>query len=332
VVLRQYRLQGLARTSPHFAETLSRRQTGDTLTTALLERIEQDAAAVSFVRFAPPLTVAPLPGYGEADVTLNFEEPRQIEIIGGLGRTNEAPPVWLWNLELRLRNLFGSGRRIGLLPEQRERDRRRLMVSYGQPLFVAGVGDMSVEVSTRDYRHDFYEFALRGEYALKLSPDDAGAFALSWRHVEPEDLSAAAAYSAYAAEVEYSRDDTDRRPIIRSGFRLTAALTYAYRRYSPAAGGYSPEREVLNETRARLGLEYWQPLKPLVTYASFGYRGLETGETEPPLSEMTLIGGPGSLRGYRNEQFAVSRPPSVRSNPDWYSMPPICMFSPMPPG
>ena len=44
-----------------------------------------------------------------------------------------------------------------------------------------------------------------------------------------------------------------------------------------------------------------------MAFFGFNYRGLETGETEPPLSELYLIGGPGTLRGFRNDRFVAQR-------------------------
>ena len=42
-------------------------------------------------------------------------------------------------------------------------------------------------------------------------------------------------------------------------------------------------------------------------HAAFGYVGLETNESLPPPAELYYIGGPGTIRGYRNEQFAAIR-------------------------
>jgi hemolysin activation/secretion protein len=69
-----------------------------------------------------------------------------------------------------------------------------------------------------------------------------------------------------------------------------------------------PERIVFNETRTNVSLRFYYPLlKSLVGHLGLGYSGMETSEIFPPESELIFIGGPGTLRGYRNEQFLAQR-------------------------
>jgi outer membrane protein assembly factor BamA len=277
---------------------------GDSLTTAGLEEAEDEALAIHFVRFRPPARVLPRPGYAEADIEFEFDELRQFQLFGGLGYVPDDPTGLVWNLDLKLRNLFGAGKQVALKSDRRSKGRNNLNIAYGQPLFLLGVGWLDVEAATRDYRDDFYEFGLRTCYTARLGRKGSTGLGLNWRRVEPADESPS--YSAYTVEYSIGRSFLDEPLNPARGFEVSAAIAYTYRRYSSV--DTLSRREVFNETRSRLSLGLWQPVyRGLVGFIGLQYFGLETGEDQPPLSEMTLVGGPGSLRGYRNEQFVAQR-------------------------
>jgi outer membrane protein assembly factor BamA len=281
---------------------------GDTLTEDVVRRAETQADAIPFVNHVPPAVIRPLPGYTEADIELRFTEKRQVEVFGGLGYISEEPSYMVWNLDLRLTNLFGDGRSISLASERFDRKRQRLDLAYGQPLFLAGIGYLDAKVATRDFRDDFYEFTASGRYALTIMPGSSAALGLGWKRVDPPSSTGAAGYVAYSLEFSVSRSTLDNVLNPESGFRGSASLAYAHRRYRNDAGAVSGRRSVFNETHSRLSLAVWSRLSGwLIGHAAIIYSGIETGEVQPPLSELILVGGPGTLRGYRNGQFAVQR-------------------------
>jgi len=295
---------GLKQSRPESLERYIGLRVGDSLTASGLEEAEEDARAIPYVRFRPPIRVLPLPGYAEADVEFTFDELRQFQLFGGVGFIPDDPAGVVWNLDLKLRNLFGGGKQVALTSDRRNKGRNNLNIAYGQPLFLLGLGWLDVEVATRDYRDDFYEFGLRTRYTTRLARRGSTGLALAWRRVEPADESPS--YSAYTVEYSIGRSTTDQSINPSSGLDLSATLAYTYRRY--ASSDSATVREVFNETRSRLSLGVYQPVyRGLVGHAALNYAGLETGENLPPLSEMTLLGGPGSLRSYRNEQFVAQR-------------------------
>jgi len=277
---------------------------GDSLTDDGIIALEQRAADIPFVRHKPPAVVECLPGYTDAVVTMVFEEKRQFNLSGGAGYLPGEDNGVVWNLDVRLVNLFGSGRELQVQSERRERRRNNLRLGYAQPLFLLGPDRLSLEVSTRDYRDDFYEFNLSAAYNTLYRRNLSTGLALGWKRVEPADEGAS--YAVYSVEFSLGRSNVTDPLNPRSGYDIAAALGYAYRRYADQA--LSGDGEAYNETRAKLSAGFYQPLAArLVGHVSANYRGLETGEPAPPLSELFLIGGPGTLRGWRNEQFAAQR-------------------------
>jgi outer membrane protein assembly factor BamA len=161
-------------------------------------------------------------------------------------------------------------------------------------------------VSTRDYRDDFYEFSLETGYRTRLAGLTMVGLSVGWKRVEPTaDL---AGFSRYKAGFSISRETILNRTNPESGYQLHTELIYAYRRYSVDSLMPSAMASAFNETRTALTFKLYQPLmRSLVGHVSLDYRGLETSEPLPPISELYLLGGPGSIRGYRNEQYDARR-------------------------
>ncbi|MCP4683908.1 MAG: BamA/TamA family outer membrane protein, partial [bacterium] len=295
---------GLKQSRPEVLKRYIELKAGDSLTTVGLAATEEDALAIPFVRFRPPARILPRPGYAEADVELGFDELRQFHIFGGVGYVPDDDKKIVWNLDLKLRNLFGGGKQVAVKSDRRNEGRNSLHIAYGQPFFLMGTGWLDLEVATRDYRDDFYEFGLQGRFTARLARKGSTGLGLAWRRVEPAGDSPS--FSAYTVEYSIGRMFFDEPLNPSKGFQVSAAIAYTYRRYTSIDSVTA--REVFNETRSRLSLQAVQPMyRGLVGYLGAQYMGLETGEELPPLSELALIGGPGSLRGFRNEQFAAQR-------------------------
>lgn len=297
---------GLQRITPALLERFIPVAEGDSLTDQKLSGIEEAASAISFVRFIPPVVVRPRPGYTDADLELTFVEDRPLALdLGGGYIPDNQKNQYVWHVNARFNNLLGGGRQARILSERREADRQILQISYVQPVFLLGPGAGHVEVATRDYRESFYEFSLAVGLETPLQPSLTAGVDLGYRSVEPS--GEAPSYDAYQVSFRAVWDRLDNPLNPSRGFRAATVIGYTHRRYAQGSSA-SLAAPTFNETRTRFDLAAYQPvLGPLMAYASIGYRGLETGEDLPPLSELILIGGPGTIRGYRNEQFAVIR-------------------------
>ncbi len=300
------RYVGLRRVRAAFIERYLSVTSGDSLTDEGLERIERAAGAIPLVRFVPPVAVRPRPGYAEADLELTFAEdhPLAFELGGGYVPDSREDEL-VWHVDARFSNLLGGGRSARILSERREEGRQVLQVGYAQPVFLLGLGRVRGEVATRDYRESFYEFAVTGGWEARIQPDLTAGVDLGYRGVEPSGNQAS--FRAYQAgfSVSWERLADPLNP--REGFRAATRVAYSHRRYSADTLSRVTAR-AFNETRTRFDAAVFQPLVgALVGHVGVGYQGLETAEDLPPLSELVLVGGPGTIRGYRNEQFAVVR-------------------------
>lgn len=305
VTIGQCRFEGLKRTRGELAARYLIARPGDTLTDDLIRRANMGAAAIPFLKNTQGLMVTPRPGYQQADLLFRFEERQQVSLIGGLGYVAEADRKLLFNIDLTLRNLFGDGRTVGWLADHREANNNLMRLSYGQPLFLTGVGWLDASVQTRDYRDQFYEFGAAVGYQARSSEAITLGLNLGYKRVEP--AIGPDNYRRYAVEVSLVRKGADDPFNPVSGLDLTSAISFSYRRYARDSTTVPGPRSQ-NETHASFGSNLYLGLSgPTVLRLGIGYRGFETGERLPPISELLLVGGPGSLRGYRTEQFAVQR-------------------------
>ncbi len=310
------RLTGLSRTRSDIVAALIPLRAGDTLTEHLLDRADRAASGIEFVRFQPPVRIRPAEGYTSADVELSFSELRQFTFQGGGSYSPGAGGSLLWHVDLRFNNLFGGGRQVGVLSQRRAEGRHFLRLRYRQPFLAIGRGRVDIEVATRDYREQFYEFSADVGYSVQLSAEVAAGVGLGWKTVEPKaDL---AAYSRFAATFLLERSTLDDRHNPSGGTQMIWSLAYAYRRYGDDTVVVPDDKISRNETRAVAGLHWYQRLVAgIVGHLALNYEGLETGESLPPLSELSFVGGPGTIRGFQNEQFAVLRTCYGTLEPRW---------------
>ncbi|MBN1211306.1 MAG: BamA/TamA family outer membrane protein [candidate division Zixibacteria bacterium] len=295
---------GLHRVQPDIVRRYLADVEGDTLCEDVINRSEKAASEIPFVTFQPPLAVRPEPGFSEVALEYSFVEPRPFRFVGGGGYIPDDPTGLVWNINLTLRNLFGRGREININSERREKGRNILDLSYRQPLFVLGVDRIEFNVKTRDYREQFYEFSLGSDYRTRLRPGFNAGLKLGWKRVEP---SAALGYAGFSTGFVVERQYLDNRFNPSGGFSVDWLISYTYRRYS-ADSLEEKSNLAFNETRTELSLNFYQTLKsPLVFHLGLNYRGLESGESLPPVAELYFVGGPGTVRSFRNEQFIAQR-------------------------
>jgi outer membrane protein assembly factor BamA len=259
---------------------------------------------LDLVRSAGPIEVSPEAGYETATLRIPVEEPRQFAFEGaaGLAGDDSESRDLLWSLRVRVNSLFGYGRSLTLHTERPDRGRHDLTLGYRRPLFVLGPGWLSANLSTRDYRDQFYEFAAKGSASASLARGLELGFELGWKTVSPE--AARPSFERYDLAVTFDGYDLDERLNPSSGWHTNWRLIFSYRRYHEDTLAAVPGMTALEETRAQLLVARYQPvLQRLLLHLELNYDGLQTQEDLPPVSELTLLGGPTTIRGFRSEQF-----------------------------
>ena len=309
--------RGLTRTRPELLDRYLPVEPGSTITEGMLLDVELDAAAIPFVAFRPPVELLPQPGYTAADLGLDFEEKRQFRAEGGGGYGSDENAGLLWHLNAAFVNLFGDGKDISIRAERPDKGRNSLAINYRQPVFLVGVGDISLGVATRDFRDDFYEFSVAAEYSTRITRLIRSGLGLEWNSVEP--TGDEPSYNRFSATFSTGASNIRNAVNPNGGLALDWSVMYSYRRYGDDSSSTAPSAgRANNDTRATLSVDWYQEfLNGAVMHVGLHYAGLETGEDLPPLSELELVGGPGSLRGYRNDQFSALRTASGTIEPRW---------------
>ncbi len=304
VMVADVRYLGLERSRPEQIARLLPIRRGDTLTHEALRATEAAADRIGYVTFRPPIRVQPEPGYQAAVLELQFDEKKQFRIEGTGGYIPDNSTGLVWSLQMGFTNMFGDGRQARMLSERREKGRNSLALEYRQPLFLVGMGELTVSAATRDYRDQFYEFTASSQYSSGFRSGWEGTLGLAFKSVTPAD--GQPSFRRYTATVSMSHGELLplNNPI--RGWSLSWSVAYAHRRYSGDSLAGDLRQQVLNDTRAAVSLQIVQRVyRRVVMQLKTGYQGYRTTESLPPVSELYLVGGPGSLRGYRNEQFAA---------------------------
>ncbi len=302
VTVAKVRFEGLKRSNPELLRKLLPVNSGDTLTGELIRQIENEAQQMEHLVFIPPVKIKPRSGYTGAELVLEFVEKKQLQVEGSGGYIPRESVGLVWSLRAAFTSLFGEGRRAELFTERVEYGRNILDLSYHQPMTLAGQGRLGVRVTTRDYRDRFYEFSAGADYFAQLSTGWAAGLGITYRAVTPEnDLPS---FISYTAELSSRQRTMYPRYNPRTGWLLDWSVSYTHRKYHQDSLTPGIERPILNDQRAVIDIQNIQPLfGRFIVRTGLSYRGYFTAEALPPVSELYLIGGPPSLRGYRNENF-----------------------------
>ena len=298
-------IEGLGRTDTALVARYLAVEEDALLSESLVAKAERRAALIDYLEYRPPAQVLPRTGMRQADLRFNFAEKKQILFDGGGAYLPEQAGL-VWHIDMTIRNLFGRGKQARVKSERRERGRNLIEVAYRQPMFLFGPGSLGLSVGTRDYREEFYEFSASAEQVSQFNEEFSAGLRLGYRSVEFSD--SPGGYRSYSLGFSLERSSLDNRSNPSEGLALSSSLTFAHRRYEADSPNDLLTGTTFNQTRSLLSANSFQPLAgAFVTHLGLNYAGLETSEELPPISELFLIGGPPTLRGYRNEQFTAIR-------------------------
>jgi outer membrane protein assembly factor BamA len=296
---------GLNRTPREIVDIYVRQMPDSILNKSNLEKLTDQAKSIDFLEYSPPPKILPLAGYDKADIVFDFREKKQAIFEGGFGYLPETSTV-VWNIDLNFQNVFGYGRKFGLKSDHRDKNRQLFEISYSQPIFLISTDVLSFSVATRDYRESFYEFSANGSYKTNLSNRYSVGLLLGWKSLKPD--GELPDYKIFTSGIiaGYSNFDNNFNPT--TGIRLDWSIEYQNRQNQSDSGVVAVDKSSYNETRNQIELEYIQKISyPVITRWQLNYRSLETSESLPPLSELFLLGGSSTIRGFNTEQFSALR-------------------------
>jgi outer membrane protein assembly factor BamA len=304
VTIHDITFSGLSRTKTTILKRYLGPENWMLLTDRAVSQVSARARSIPFLMMIAPATVTPLPGYTQADLHLTFREPRPLVMQGTLGYNADDRNGLIWSLDAALRNMFGDGRQVRLTTDRTDRNHNSLGILYRQPLFWFGVSDWSIELSTRSFQKQFYEFNSAMRLETRIGNRTSVGVAIGWKRVDP--ATSDPSYQRYTAGLDYRSSSYEDSINPVGGARLDWSVAYVNRRYQSDTA--SAGRTSRNETRAWLKAEYCRKLPSrLVGFVSANLATLETKESLPPVSELYFMGGYGTIRGYRTDQYAVRR-------------------------
>jgi outer membrane protein assembly factor BamA len=307
VTISSIELEGLKKIRPNYLKNYLSIAPGDTLYPDKLRNSTQDFERLDFVRLKDPPRVIPEAGLEKVVVEYRFNELQQYFIEGAGGYIPEDEGYFVWMVNLLGRNMMGAGQRAGLFVDKREKYKSVFRVFYGQPVFLFGPDYAELKIHTRDYRDQFYEFGLGLSYDLYVGRSLALNSSLGWKNVEPSD-SLSRSFEVYEAGFAIKAGSIQTRRVAPTQFAMDWRLKYSGRHYKPLYGDTLLTRSVYNDARSDLTGELSLPILSFLSdYHLANVKTVESPEKPLPLSELYLFGGAGSLRGYRNDQFAARR-------------------------
>ena len=303
----QVRFKGLRKTSPDYLRKLAGLNQNDVFRTELIDRSTACLMQSGFLQLDSMPQVMASPDFGRVQILYFVRERRssQLELGGGYQGTEEGDDgSFVGLLDFKSLNLFGHGRRIGLLFERKDKSSTLLEAEYGQTFFIPDPIEVSLNIRQIDYDSSYYQFRLGGGVSLALDKNAYLSGALEWIRTEPQRSSQPSSRDL-AGSIKYLHEDLDFQPNPGRGYLIN--LTAGYYRHIVYPDG-STTSEISNDSRLTIRGGIYLPLiRPLIFHLNAEGRAFLTGRDLIDYSEQNKLGGYGSLRGYRQDQFAGRR-------------------------
>lgn len=298
---------GLRTTDTAFVRNLSGLKAGDIFAQTQLELATHRLESAGFLQQDSAPAIIPNESYDAVDVAYFLSERKSssLELGGGvIPRQGSQPAEFVGRFHLQSLNLFGSGRQFNLLFDRKDRYSTQTEFSFVQPLFIPDHLELSTHLSQIKYDSSYHTFSISGAVAMYTAAGTRLSGEVSWTKTEPQSpggdhirtLTATAAYA-------WSSLDFPANPL--AGRTLQFELSYL-RRTSPRDS--LTAATVDNESMFSIAADNFIPLmRSLVFRLNLSTHVRITARDLLDYSEEFKIGGYGSLRGYRQDQFSGRR-------------------------
>ncbi len=277
----------------------------DTIATPqVLQSIEKQARKIPFVQFVPPIKQEFEQGYASVNLIVPFKEKRNFLFEGGGGYLSDQE-LFLWNLSLQFQNIFGAGQNISIVSQKKDINNQHLQFVYQQPIFLLGNGVADFGIQTRDYRDKFYEFVLRSGIQSYYKKKINIGFSGQYKSVELEENNLS--YRSAQLSISISNKQLVATSL-ENKLLYHWQFSYGNRKYASDSVSLSPAISSFNESRIEIKNRIVATLKaPISVMLAMKMQSYQTDEKLPPFAELYLVGGAGSIRGFKDEQFSSIR-------------------------
>lgn len=307
VTIQRIRFKGLRKSKSAFVERLSGLREGDLLIRSRVEDAVRKIEAGGYLHndSAPQLT--PNESYDGVELLFFVSELKsnRLEFSGGyLPGSGTGESEIIGQIDFASKNLFGSGRRIDILLDRKDRASSRIEFRFAQPFFIPDHMEAAVHFNQVDYDSSYHAFTLDGGVTYFTRGHTRLKAGLSWTRTEPQ-RSSQPPSRTIAGSLGYEAQTLDVAVNPSHGRQVEVQLSYLRRSSWPDTAAMA---QVNNESMFRVDLDnFFHLMGRLVFRVNLEARVLVTSRALIDYSEQFKLGGFGSLRGYRQDQFAGRR-------------------------
>ncbi len=307
VVIERLRFRGLTRSKPDFVAHLSGLREGEPLIRGKVDDAVRKIESEGYLQNDSVPVLTPNRNYDRAELLFYLSEQKsnRLELGGGyVPRRGNVNGEFVGRVDFESKNLFGWGRKLALLYDRKDRASSRTEFRFAQPMFIPDHLEFQVRFTQVDYDSSYHDFMAEGGVSLITRGGTRLTGSGSWAKTEPQRASQPPSRTI-TGRFAYEWDHRVYPPNPSGGRRVQLAASYIRRSSRPAS---SATTVVNNESVFEIGIDNYFPLsrKWLLRINAESRVRISSRELID-FSEQFKLGGFGSLRGYRQDQFAGRR-------------------------
>lgn len=307
VIIERLRFRGLTKSKPSFVAALSGLREGDLLISEDISNAVRKIEAEGYLQSDSTPLLTPNREYTGVELLFHITERKsnRLELGGGyLPGHGDLDGEFVGRFDFESKNLFGHGRKLILKFDRKDRSSSRTEFRFVQPLFIPDHLELSAHFVQVDYDSSYHSFTAEGGVSLITRGGLRLSGAASWNKTEPQRLSQPPSRTvAGRFSIDYDRRDYSPNP--SGGRRVQLGAAYLRRSSWPQS---STTTVTDNESVFELAADNYVPLPgPIMVRVNAEARARITSRDLIDFSEQFKLGGYGSLRGYREDEFAGRR-------------------------
>lgn len=326
VRVERVRFKGLTRTDPRFAERLTGLKPGRPFRQNELDHAVDIVQRTGFMAVDTMPYILPNEQYDAVEVVFPVRDLKanSLELGGGyLPRQEGKPGELVGRFDFRSRNLFGTGRKLQASFDRKDRASSRMVFAFSQPLFVPDYLEAAVRLEQIDYDSSYQSFTAEGTLTMAAAGNTRVSAGVGWTRTEPQ-RSSQNRSQTLSGTVGLIRESRDHPANPSRGYLVGIDAAYLRRSSRPDT---SLTDIVNNETTFGLrGESYLRLYRAWIARVNIQTRLRLTSRDLIDYSEMFKLGGYGSLRGYRQDEFAGRRAVLAQAELRWWPSPELALY------
>jgi len=293
VSIQRIRFKGLNKSRPEFVRMLSGLRDGEPFVMDRLRDAISRIESGDYLQNDSLPQIAPNENYDGVEILFYLTELKsnRLELGGGyLPGRGADKGEFVGRLLFDSKNLFGSGRRINLAYNRKDRASSKVDFRFVQPFFIPDQLEAAFHLQQIDYDSSYYSFTIDGGLSLITRGNTRIGTEVSWTRTEPQ-RSSQPPSRRLAGTLQYEIRKLDYAPNPLSGHHLLAGVSYIRRTAYPDT---SAVPLVDDESMFEIGSDnYFHPGGAIVLRLNLETKVLITSRNLIDYSEQFKLGGYG---------------------------------------